>query len=143
MDRADFVLLRDLPGKEVVEDVVFRTDKHCPECVLRCDQVRVENSLEWPVFVEGHLNLKTEGVTFNFVLEGTGPICRFDVNGTIHGDAGRTHKHDLKTARCPAQNLPQAVARADLEGLDARKLWELICRHAKIVHTGQFKILQA
>ncbi len=140
MDRDEFILLRDLPDKEVAEDLIFRAERNLPEGVYRTGQVGVENSLAYPVVVEGHYTRATKAVTFTFILEGTGPICRFDVNSTIHGDAGRTHKHDLRTPRCPAQNLPHAVARRDLENLGPRELWELICRLVKIRHTGRLEL---
>jgi len=140
VDRAEFELLRDLPGKEVTEDIVYRTDKHLPTGVYRTDQVAVENSLNLQVVLEGFFTPATGAVVFNFFLVGTGPICRFEVNNTIHRDCGRTHKHDLRTPRCPSQNLPHAIARADLNGLGPRELWALICQHTKIVHTGRFDL---
>jgi hypothetical protein len=140
VDRDEFELLRDLPNKEVTQDIVFRKDKNLPPGVFRTDQVRVENALDYNVVVEAHFTPLTGATVFNFFLEGTGPICRFEVNSTIHGDAGRTHKHDLRTPRCPSQNLPNALARPDFEGLTSRELWGLICRHARIIHTGQLEL---
>jgi hypothetical protein len=139
VDRDEFERLRDLPDKEIADDIVYRTDKNLPFGVFRTDQVKVNNSLDYPVVVEGHFTQATGAVVFNFFLEGTGPICRFEVNSTIHGDAGRTHKHDLRTPRCPLQNLPYATARPDMEGLGPKELWELICQRTKIVFTGRFE----
>ena len=56
------------------------------------DQIAVENSLGWDVLLNGTYKPDIPAISFNFVIRGVGPVCRIDVNGTIHGPAGRTHK---------------------------------------------------
>jgi len=136
VNRQEFEELRDLPGKEVVDDIVYREEENLPEGVFCIDSVRVANALGHDVIVEGFFHRAIKRVSFTFVLAGTGPICRFEVNGPIHGNAGRTHKHDLCTDRCPEQNLPHVTARPDLNDLGPSELWQRICKLARIDHTG-------
>jgi hypothetical protein len=75
--------------------------------------------------------------TVNVYALGTGPICRLDVDGTRHGEAGRSHKHALQTERCPDRNLPDGVvARADLAGRMMREVFDELCRIADISFSG-------
>jgi len=80
-----------------------------------------------------------DSVTFNFVCpEAGGPICRVDVRGSPHKQAGRTHKHDLHQPGEPRNNLPTAHARPDLEALTPQQVWTHLCTRANIQHTGTF-----
>ena len=138
MNRNDFELLRNLPGKVISADVEFvvRTDSR-PN--LTFEQVRVENDLGYDVTLNGTYKPLIPSVTINFVIRGVGPICRIDVNGPKHGDAGRTHKHDLREEECPRRNLPHAVPRPDLADKTPTEVWRIIREQANIVHTGAFR----
>jgi len=78
------------------------------------------------------------GISYNFSIRGVGPICRVDVNGSIHKNCGRTHKHSLQREIDPRRNLPDAIARPELSGLTARQVWQVICEEAGIKHLGEF-----
>jgi len=137
MNRREFEQLRDLPDKRVSADIVWTAPRDGkPNLIF--EQVELENSLGLDVVIIGTFKPDIPSVTFNFVLRGVGPICRVDVNGTIHGDAGRTHKHDLRRETDPRNSVPTAVARADLEGKSARGVWNDLCERAKIEHAGTF-----
>jgi hypothetical protein len=137
MNRQEFEHLRDLPGKRVTADIVWTSPPGGrPNLVF--DQVVLENSAEWDVVLNGTYKPGIPSVTFNFVLRGIGAICRVDVNSTVHGDAGRTHKHDLRDETDPRANLPHAAARPDLTDKSAREVWLDLCQRAKIKHTGIF-----
>lgn len=139
MNKSEFDQLRNLPGKVIAADIAFSERKDVGSDTLVFDQVEVQNSLEWDVVLNGTYKPSIPSVTFNFVIRGTGPICRVCVNGTVHGDAGRTHKHDLQTENDPRLNLPIAVARPDLNGKSVREIWQTLCFQANISHTGVLK----
>ncbi len=138
MTRVEFEQLRDLPDKVIVSDIEFiASEGSHPNLVF--DQVPVENSLGWDVVLNGTFKPEIPAIVFNFVLRGIGPICRVCVNGQIHGNAGRTHKHSLQVPEDTRLNLPQAVARPDLEGKNPAEVWDILCRQAKIEHRGEFR----
>ena len=60
------------------------------------------------------------------------------VNGTIHPNAGRTHKHDLRKDSDPRNNLPTAIERPDLAGKSIKEVWDILLQQANITHTGTF-----
>lgn len=137
MNRTEFEQLRDLPGKRITAEIKFTGNKQAdPNLVF--EQIPVENSLGVDVILNGTYKPEIPSITFNFVIRGTGPICRVCVNSTIHQEAGRTHKHDLQVETDPRRNLPNATARPDLEGLTAREVWDNLCRQANIEHAGTF-----
>lgn len=136
MNRAEFEALRDLPDKEVAGDIVF-TPKNATTLVF--EDVPVVNSLGLDLILNGSFKPDIPAVKYNFCIKGMGPICRVDVNGSIHGSEGRTHKHDLQTDSCPRNNLPFAKARTDLERLTALQVWQKVCAMANIQHTGRFE----
>ncbi|MGH8500005.1 MAG: hypothetical protein ACREEM_26330 [Blastocatellia bacterium] len=135
MTKSEFEFLRDLSGKEIKDDIVFRTKN---ATTLSFDEVPVLNSLGLDLAVNGSFVPDIPAVKFNFYVRGIGPICRVEVNSTIHGQAGRTHKHALQTESCPRRNLPHADARPDLENKTAKEVWEIVCKQAKISHIGIF-----
>jgi hypothetical protein len=138
VNRQEFEHLRDLPGKRVTANIVWTTPRDAkPNRVF--ELVALENELGCDVVVNGTYKPDIPAVTYNFVLRGVGPICRVDVNGTIHGNAGRTHKHDLRQEADPQKNLPVAVDRKDLDGKTPRQVWEDLCTRANIQHTGNFQ----
>lgn len=136
MDKSEFEALRDLPDKVIKADIVF-TPKNAT--TLFFQDVPVSNSLDLEVVLYGTFKPDIPTVTYNFVLKGVGPICRIDVNGTIHKDQGRTHKHGLQKDSCPRNNLPQAQNRPDFEKLTAKEAWDKICGMANITHEGRFE----
>ena len=137
MNCQEFEQLRDLPGKWVTADIRFAAVKGAsPNLIF--GEVAVENSLGVEVVLNGTYKPGLPAVTFNFVVRGTGPICRVTVNGTPHKEAGRTHKNDLRREEDSRLNLPTAVTRPDLEGKTAREVWATLCQQANIEHVGEF-----
>ncbi len=121
----------------MLADIEFKSGKDTrPNWTF--EGVAVSNALEWDVALNGTYKPDVPAVTFNFSIRGIGPICRVDVNGPIHGAAGRTHKHDLRREEDPRRNLPSADARPDLAGKTPRQIWEDLCQRAQIQHTGRF-----
>ena len=137
MNRAEFEQLRDIPDKQITTDIVFTAHRQAaPNLVF--EQIPVENSLGADIILNGTYKPDIPSITFNFVIRGTGPICRLCVNSSIHKDVGRTHKHSLQNEADPRKNLPHASARPDLDGKNAREVWETLCQQANIKHTGTF-----
>lgn len=130
--------LRNLPGKQITSDIVFELKQPTsPNLVF--EEVKVDNALNYDVVLNGTYKPGIPSITFNFVLRGTGPICRVCVNGTIHPPVGRTHKHDLRKDSDPRNNLPAALARPDLENLPTvKEVWDILLQQANIKHTGTF-----
>jgi hypothetical protein len=137
MNRAEFERLRAIPEKAIHVDIVFKVEK-ATSPVLSFDKVIVENEMGLDLILSGHYNPLIPSFTYNFVVRGEGPICRVDVNGTIHGKAGRTHKHELMTENCSRRNLPTAFARSDFANRNPREVWEALCAEAHIFHAGDF-----
>ncbi|HEX3872165.1 MAG TPA: hypothetical protein VHV77_17090, partial [Pirellulales bacterium] len=96
MDRAGFEALRNLPDKQILSDIQFTLNRDSSPN-LTFDEVAVDNSLGLDVILNGTYKPGIPSLTLNFRVRGVGPICRICVNGKSHGDAGRTHKHDLHT----------------------------------------------
>lgn len=140
MNRTEFEALRNLPDKIVAADIVF-AQKNSTTLVFQ--DVAVSNSLGIDLVLNGSFKPDIPAVKYNFCIKGVGPICRpicrIDVNGSIHGNEGRTHKHDLRSESCPRNNLPHAQQRPDFENLTAKQVWTKICLMANIQHTGRFE----
>src|SRR6266480_5550381 len=137
MTKMEFEQLRDLSGKRITQDIRFASSPEVsPNLVF--DHIRVDNSLNYDVLLNGTFKPGIPSVTFNFVIRGTGPICLICVNGTIHGSVGRTHKHALTDASDSRLNLPTAIARPDLENKLPREVWQILCDQVLIEHTGTF-----
>lgn len=97
----------------------------------------IENSSGIKLWLSINFNPEVGSKTFNVSVPRVGPICRLDVDGPAHGEAGRQHKHSLQTERCPERNLPDNVLpRPDLEGLSVRECFEEFCRIAHVQHLG-------
>ena len=138
VNRQEFENLRDLRGKRIVGDIVWDSPRDGkPNLVF--DQIPVENSAGWDVILNGTYKPGIPALTFNFVLRGSGPICRIDVNGTIHGAAGRTHKHDLRRDDDPRKNLLTAVPGPDLDNKSVVEVWNSLCVAANIEHVGTLR----
>ncbi len=138
MERSEFEELHRLSGKIIEADIEFRPKRRLDPNILVLDEATVENAFDLAVCLTGSYDRRTGHLTLNFVLQGTGPICRVEVNGPIHPGAGRTHKHELQQPSDPRNNLPFAAERPDLAGKAPREVWELLCRQARIDHQGQF-----
>ncbi|HJT77233.1 MAG TPA: hypothetical protein VJ739_08525 [Gemmataceae bacterium] len=141
MTRDEFEELRRSP-KTIEGDIAFYPYEQDAE-VWVFEGIKVENHLGYTLFLNGAYDPRTGYIKFNFALKAegrrqSGPICRLEVRGKVHRDAGRTHKQDLREPRCMRRNLPHAVARDELEKLGLRQVWETLCRQANIDHTGQF-----
>jgi hypothetical protein len=138
MNRTEFEALRDLPGKRISQDVRFIRRAALRPAVEA--EVRIENDQGVDLRMSMHFNPETGSKTVNVYVPGTGPICRLDVDGTRHGDAGRSHKHALATERCPDRNLPDDLtARGDLSGCSMREVFDDFCRMARIEFTGAWE----
>ncbi|OGQ86114.1 MAG: hypothetical protein A2289_27085 [Deltaproteobacteria bacterium RIFOXYA12_FULL_58_15] len=86
-----------------------------------------------------HYNPEIGSKGINVHVPGVSPICRIDVDGHRHGDAGRRHKHSLQTERCPDRNLPDGVIqRDDLAGCSVQEVFDAFCQAAQIRHDGTF-----
>jgi len=138
MNHHEFQALRDLPDKQVRDDIRFSASRDNHHS-LTFNKMVVHNTDGWTVMLNGTYKPGIGTISFNFVVqEAGGPVCRIDVNGTIHKNAGRTHKHDLTHDDDPRNNLPHAVARPDLVGKTAQQVWDELCQQAQITHLGTF-----
>jgi len=139
MDRNEFEALRDLKGKRITDDVVFKECRgHANNLIFK--KIIIHNSLGIPVELNGEYKPSHSAFSLTFIEKGKGPICRFDVNSNTHGNVGRTHKHSLTHPKdqMAKQNLPHATARIDLEGLSTSEIWAIMCEQANILHEGTF-----
>src|SRR3972149_11518740 len=113
MNRAEFEQLRNLPKKRIVAYIEFVAAKNTvPNLVF--EGIAVENDLGWEGLLNGTYRADVPSISFNFVVGGTGPICRLEVNGPLHPGPGSTHKHELRREDDPRQNLPRPTSRPDL-----------------------------
>jgi hypothetical protein len=141
MNRNQFLELRNLPGKTIASDIEFIPHKFSTSSLI-FEQVEVSNSLGYELILNGSFVPAIPAIKFNFSIKSAGgSICRIEINGKLHREAGRTHKHDLRTENCPRKNLPFADARSDLDlsKQSASEIWAIICKEANIIHTGVFK----
>lgn len=140
MNRTQFEQLRDLPEKVIEGDIVFLPSKNI-STIFESERIEVENALGIALVLNCTYIPDISRLKFNFHVQGVGAICRIEVNGVVHGDAGRTHKHHLVKETCPRKNLPEADARPDLDALahSPKAIWDKVCEQANIVHLGEFK----
>ena len=139
MNRAEFERLRSLPDKRITADIWFEASRETSP-LLTFQNVAVENSMGLDVLVNGSYNPLIPSLVINFTVRRVGPICRLCVNKHHHGNAGRTHKHELQQPSDSLNNLPQAIGRAELVSRPLPEIWRILCRQANIVHTGRFEI---
>lgn len=100
----------------------------------------IHNEGGWKLLLNINYNPEVGSKVFNVRAEDVGPICRLCVDGTAHGDMGRSHKHSLQAARCPDRNLPDGViAKPELSGCSLRECFEKFCEMAGVEHRGQFQ----
>jgi hypothetical protein len=138
MNRPEFDAIRDVPDKKIVGDIRFSRPGALAPAVA-AQNIPIQNSQGIDLRLNITYNAEVGSKTFNVHVPGTGPICRLDVDGTNHGDAGRSHKHALKGERCPDRNLPDDVTgRPDLAGKGVREVFEEFCQMAQITHEGVF-----
>ena len=135
MDRDEFEWLRDQPGKRIRGDLVLRRRGGRFSGVAEIEGAGRRLTLQ-ARFVPDRDDL----ITFNVVAAGIGPICRLDIRGARHRDAGRTHKHALRRKACPGSNLPHADPRPDLAELDLQQGFRCFCRMAGIAHEGRLTL---
>ncbi|MBI5503454.1 MAG: hypothetical protein HY899_01525 [Deltaproteobacteria bacterium] len=138
MNRTEFEALRDLPGKTIDGDIrLSRREALRP--VREASDISIANEHGVDLRMGVRWNPETGKKTVNVYVPGLGPICRIDVDGPMHRDAGRSHKHSLHTERCPDRNLDQDVAaRPDLSGRDLETVLRQFCREAAITFGGVF-----
>ena len=138
MNRTEFEALRDLPNKRIQQEIRFAR-RGALKPAIEADNIVIENAHGVDLRMNLHFNPETGSKTVNVYVPGTGPICRLDVDGAKHGDAGRSHKHALVTERCPDRNLPDNVtARGDLSGKSMRIVFDEFCRIGTISFDGDF-----
>lgn len=137
MDRTEFEALRDLRAKTIEGDVCLALSPRT-EPLLTADDIAIRNSVGVDLLLNATYLPRRKAFKINVHVRGIGPICRVEVNGPEHPGATRTHKHALKTSRCPGRNLHHDVqARPDLKGQSLRDVWRRFCDAAAITHRGE------
>lgn len=145
MNRQEFEEVRNNPNKTIAQDIAFRPKVRGAKTLeFRDVAILTPDFPGLNLILNGNYNPTLNKVTFNVQVKGAGPVCRIDVNGTNHGDAGRTHKHSLQRPEdCqPPNNIPYAVPRPELEGLTPEQVFDAFCQQANIKFTGQFQVQQ-
>jgi hypothetical protein len=139
MNRLDFETLRDLPGKTIGVPIRL-SQKQATQPLLTADRIPIENSQGATLWMNINYNPETGAKGINVTLVGEGPICRLDVDGSVHGDAGRSHKHSVQDEASVRRGLREGVVpRPDLSGKTIREVFEGFCAAARITHTGEFQ----
>ncbi len=143
MNRSEFEAIRDLPGKVIRGDIhLVRKKSVGPARVA--ENIRIENASGLDLRLAIVYNPEVGSKTFNVHLGGRGPICRLDVDGPRHREAGRSHKHALATEHCPRQNLRKDVTEcAELAGRSVEEVFKTFCTMAQMVHEGELLGLDA
>ncbi len=127
-----------MTAKAIRADVRFTRPKATAPALV-AEDLEIHNANGVDLILNITYNPEVGSKTFNVHVRGVGPICRLDVDGTVHGDAGRSHKHALLTERCPDRNLRDGVqSRQDLSGRSVREVFAEFCALAQIAHTGNF-----
>lgn len=137
MTRREFENLRNLPDKKIFSDISF-SEPEATSPVLIFENIQVDNSLSLDIRLNGKYNPIVDSLVFNFRVRGVGPICRLEINSTMHSGS-RTHKHALVHEDDPRRNLPTNVTpRPELQGKLPAVIWRILCREARINHVGNF-----
>jgi len=135
--RPEFLDLRDLPDKLIIDDIEFFESQLCGPFLI-FEGIKIQNSKGYDLRLNGRYNPLLPSIVYNFRILDVGAICRYEVNSTEH-NGSRTHKHALVEEDDPRRNLPTRVTpRPDLEGKTAKQVWDKVCQEAKIEHTGKF-----
>lgn len=139
MTRDEFEAIRDLPGKQITADIHFSKRKGLHPAVA-ADNVPILNEAGVDLRLSITYNPETGAKSINVHCPAAGgPICRLEVDSTVHRPAGRSHKHALSAENSPARNLGQGVLdRPALAGLPLREIFDIFCREARIEHVGSF-----
>ncbi|MBZ0273475.1 hypothetical protein K8I61_15660 [bacterium] len=135
MNRTEFETLRDLPGKAIIEDIQLRFVR---PSIREHRGIRIRLPISPDLLMNISVNERTAKKVVNIVSRGTGPNCRLCVDGSIHGIAGRSHKHALQSEACPAKNLPYLNRRDDLSGRNIRDIFDEMCHLGLINFRGNF-----
>jgi hypothetical protein len=139
MNRRDFESLRDLPEK-TISGLVRLSQKQATQPLLTADRIPIENTQGVSVWMNINYNPETGAKGINVTVAGEGPICRLDVDGSRHGDAGRSHKHAVQDENSVRRNLRDGVVpRPDLAGKRLRDVFVDFCSASKITHHGSFE----
>ena len=125
-------------AKTVNEDVSFEFAPKETRVLEFKNIVILTDSVPYVVTIHGRYLCRTREISYTFVAEGVGPIARYDIRGSRHRNAGRTHFQSMRTLSCPRQNLPHADARPDLEDFNAEQTWQVLLSEAGLTHTGNF-----
>jgi hypothetical protein len=125
--------------KTINEAIFYRPNKSHSQVYLLEEVGFVGMDCEG-IYVSGNYNCRDGSMTVNFYLKGVGSVRRFCLGGPDHGDAGRFHEHILEkdSDAYPENNLPYAIARPDMEGLDPEVAWRKICGEASVSHTDRY-----
>jgi hypothetical protein len=136
VNRTEFEALRDIPGKVIRATIRF-SKRQATAPAMVAEGIPIENAGGIDLRINLTFNPEVGSKTFNVYVVGVGPVCRLDVDGPAHRPAGRSHKHALRTERCPDRNLPDDVAdRPDLSGKSIRELFRILCKLGHIDHQG-------
>jgi len=140
VNRHDFEVLRDLPGKRI--DVPIRlAQKQATQPIWSADRIPIVNDADVLILMNINFNPETGAKGINVTLVGEGPICRLDVDGARHGDAGRSHKHAVQDEQSIRQRLCDGVlARAELSGRTLSEVLATFCDEARIALTGPVEL---
>ncbi|MBK9753971.1 MAG: hypothetical protein IPO88_10770 [Nannocystis sp.] len=139
MNRRDFESLRALPGK-TISGPIRLSQKQATHPLLTADRIPIENDQGITVWMNINYNPETGTKGINVTLAGEGPICRLDVDGAPHGDAGRSHKHAVLDEQSVRRGLRDGVRpRPDLSGKSLRQVFAEFCATANITHHGVFE----
>ena len=138
MNLTEFEALRDVPDKVIKGDIRF-TKRQATAPVMVAEGIPIENGHGTDLRLNITYNPEVGSKTFNVHVPGLGPICRLDIDGTNHRDAGRSHKHALRGERCPDRNLPDnVVARSDMSGRSVKEAFDEFCKLGQITLKGTF-----
>lgn len=122
--------------KSINEIIFYRQNQAHTDAYLFDEVGFVGNHCDG-VYITGNYNCRDGSMTVNFYLKGVGAVRRFCLGGPEHGDSGRFHEHILETDcdAYPENNLPYAISRPDMQGLEPEVAWRKICNEANISHT--------
>lgn len=141
MNRAEFIELRDLPGKRIIGDIALKRKKD-GSIVFASGTVPIRAGGSTLANLHIEYNEATDAKSMNVTIIGVGPVCRLEVDSRHHRPAGRSHKHALKTPECPSDNLPfDVLDRADLAGKSLEDVFAEFCAMAHIEYNGKIELL--
>ena len=141
MNRAEFIEVRDLPGKRITGDIALKRKKN-GSIFFASGAVPIETGGSILAYLHLEYNEAADAKSMNVWMVGVGPICRLEVDSKVHRPAGRSHKHALQTPECPSNNLSVNVLdRADLAGKSLEHVFAEFCGMAHIEHDGKIKLL--